>query len=104
METAASYRLAEAAQRLSSAARRHGWVAPGFRSPPGVLGVNRTIRRDRRGGAVVAVAVRDRRWTDVQNDLVEGVIAANRLRAEEAARCRALLWEALAPGVEQAAA
>lgn len=99
METAASFRLAEAAQRLSAAARRHGWAAPGFRSPPGVLGVNRTIRRDRRGGAVVAVAVRDRRWSEVQSDLVEGVIVVNRLLGDEAARCRSTLWEALAGSV-----
>ena len=52
-------------------------VTPGFRSPPRLVGVQRSIKRWT-GGATVAVVVRGRPWPAVQSDLIEGIIAANR--------------------------
>lgn len=45
---------------------------------------------------MVAVVVRGRPWAAVQADLVEGVIAANRLTSPASDRARAALWDAIA--------
>jgi hypothetical protein len=67
---------------------------PGFRSPPRLVGVQRSIKRWP-GGATVAVVVRGRPWAAVQADLIEGIIAANALSAPASDRARADLWQAL---------
>ena len=72
-----------------------GWVAPSFRSPPGVAGAQRTLRRRPDGSYVVAVALRDRPWPAVVADMIEGVVIANGLRGLAAERCREVLWLAL---------
>jgi len=84
--------FAAAARRLSAAARRMGLVAPGFRTPPRVVGVDRTLRRHA-GGATVAVRVRGRPWAAIAADMIDGVVAANGLDACRANRVRADLWE-----------
>ena len=89
-----SLRFARAVQAVTTSARSLGLVVPGFRSPPRLVGVHRSIKRWP-GGATVAVVVRDRPWAAVQSDLVEGVIAANSLTSPVADRARAALWEAL---------
>lgn len=89
-----SLRFAQAVQSLAAAARGLGLVVPGFRSPPRLVGVQRSIKRWP-GGATVAVVVRDRPWPAVQSDLIEGVIAANALVSPAADRARAGLWQAL---------
>lgn len=94
MQQSSSLRFAHAVQSLAHAARALGLVVPGFRSPPRLVGVQRSIRRWP-GGATVAVVVRDRPWPAVQADLVEGVVAANGLASPAADRARAELWEAL---------
>ena len=76
MQQSSSLRFARAVQALAQAARSLGLVVPGFRSPPRLVGVQRSIKRWP-GGATVAVVVRDRPWPAVQADLVEGVVAAN---------------------------
>jgi hypothetical protein len=86
--------FAHAARVLATEARRRGLVAPGFRSPPRLVGVDRSIRRHP-GGAAVAVRVRNRPWVAVAADMIEGVIAANRLAPPRADRMRADLWSAL---------
>jgi len=91
----ASLRFAQAVRRIGAAARACSWSVPAFRCPPRVPGVTRTIRRAPHG-VVVAVAVADRVWDAVLADLVEGVVAANRLHGAAAARCRADLWAGLA--------
>lgn len=92
---------------LGTAARTLGLVVPGFRSPPRLVGVQRSIKRWA-GGATIAVVVRDRPWAAVQADLIEGVIAANELTSPAADRARAELWRALeadgSPAPERAAA
>jgi hypothetical protein len=45
---------------------------------------------------VVAVRLTGRPFTAVQSDLVDGVIAANELRGEQAETVRRELWNALA--------
>ncbi|MEX2293537.1 MAG: hypothetical protein WD691_07080 [Acidimicrobiales bacterium] len=89
-----SLRFARAVQSLGAAARTQGLVVPGFRSPPRLVGVQRSIKRWP-GGSTVAVVVRGRPWAAVQADLIEGVIAANALDSPAADRARADLWNAL---------
>jgi hypothetical protein len=92
-----SLRFARAVQALAVAARGLGLLVPGFRSPPRLVGVSRSIRRWP-GGATVSVVVRDRPWAAVQADLVEGILTANDLTGAAAAEARAALWLAVADG------
>src|SRR3546814_20347603 len=89
-----SIRFATAVQVLARAARAQGLVVPGFRSPPRLGGVHRSIKRWA-GGAPIAVVVKDRPWAAVQADLLDGVIAATRLAGAAADRAREGLWLAL---------
>ncbi len=86
--------FAQAARVLGREARRRGLVVPSFRSPPRIVGVQRTLRRHP-GGVVVAVQVRGRPWLAVAADMIEGVVVANRLQAPSGDRLRSELWEAL---------
>lgn len=88
-------RFAEAARALGEAARARGLVVPGYRSPPRMRGVDRTIRRRRDGGATISVQLADRPWPAVLADMVEGVVVANGLEGADAMRVRTALWEAL---------
>ena len=94
IQQSSSLRFARAVQALGQAARALGLMVPGFRSPPRLVGVQRSIKRWP-GGATVAVVVRDRPWPAVQADLVEGVVAANALTSPSSDRARAELWLAL---------
>ena len=85
--------FAAAARTLTREARRRGLVGPSFRCPPRLVGVDRTIRR-RPEGAIVAVRLRGRPWIAVLADMIEGVVAANRLRPPQSDRLRADLWRA----------
>ncbi|MFP5257235.1 MAG: hypothetical protein ACLGI8_15445 [Acidimicrobiia bacterium] len=96
MHESPSIRFARTVQALAAAGRELGLEVPAFRSPPRLVGVQRSIRRAP-GATMVAVVVRGRPWAAVQADLVEGVVAANELSAESADRARARLWEAIAP-------
>ena len=109
MATAATTtEFAAAARTLTREARRRRLVAPGFRCPPRLVGVDRTIRR-RPDGAVVAVRLRDRPWAAVLADMIEGVVVANRLTPPVSDRLRAELWDAVGhealapPGLTSAA-
>jgi hypothetical protein len=86
--------FSRAARVLSREARSRGLTVPGFRSPPRIVGVHRTLRRQP-NGVVVAVQLRDRPWFLVVADMIEGVIVANRLAPPAADRLRAELWAAL---------
>lgn len=86
--------FAQAARVLGREARRRGLVVPSFRSPPRIVGVQRTLRRHP-GGVVVAVQVRGRPWLAVAADMIEGVVVANGLQAPSGDRLRSELWEAL---------
>lgn len=89
--------FAQAARTLTGAARARGLIGPSYRCPPRLRGVDRSLRR-RSDGAVVAVRLRDRPWSAVLADMIEGVIVVNELPTSEATRLRTELWELLAPG------
>ena len=100
---ATSLRFAAAARSLADAARHQGLTVPGFRSPPRLQGVSRSLRRRTDGVATVAVVLRDRPWVAVLADMIEGVVVANDLRGPAADRARTLLWAAVEGGGLQAA-
>ena len=79
-------RFAAAARALGDAARARQLRVPGFRSPPKLREIDRTIRRRPDGGATIAVQLAD---------MVEGVVVANELDGAEAMRVRTALWAAL---------
>jgi hypothetical protein len=87
-------RFADTARRLGAAARAANLAVPAFRCPPRVPGASRTLRRYT-GGAVVSVILSGREFSDVRADMVEGVLAANRLEGEAATRVREALLDAL---------
>lgn len=99
---ATSLRFAGAVRSLGRAARQHGLVLPGFRSPPRVP-ADRTLRWRPDGSAVVAVRLKGRPWSAVLGDMVEGVVVANALEGRRAERCRSALWAALEQREEGAA-
>ena len=89
--------FAEAARVIGRIVQAMGWLVPGYRTPPRVVGCDRSIRRSGTGGATVAVRVRLRPAAAVFADMIDGAVAANRLVGAEAVRCRAALWAELAP-------
>ena len=86
-EPGSAVQFAAAAQALGRASQALGLVPPSFRFPPRIPRAARTLRR-RRGRCVVSVVVRGRPWVAVQADMIEGVVAANRLAGAEADRAR----------------
>jgi hypothetical protein len=84
--------FAHAARVLAGEARRLGLVAPSYRCPPRIVGVDRSVRRHR-GGALVSVQVKGRPWPAVLADMIEGVVVVNRLRPPAADRVRTALWQ-----------
>lgn len=86
-------RFTEAARVLAHHVSHVGLEVPGFRSPPRIVGVNRTLRRRPDGvGGVVAVRLADRPFTAVIGDMIEGVLVLNHLAPPEADRMRSHLW------------
>ena len=92
---ATSLRFAAAARALGHAARRRGLVVPGFRSPPRLPEVDRSLRRRPDGHAMIAIRLRGRPWMAVISDMVEGVVAANGLTGADADGARRALWACL---------
>lgn len=89
--------FAAIARTLAAESRRLGLVSPGFRCPPRVVGVDRTLRRFSGGeiAGLVSVAVKDRPIAAVVADMIEGVVVLNGLVAVESAHVRAALWRSL---------
>lgn len=83
--------FATAARTLGREARERGLLVPGFRCPPRVIGLDRTLKRTN-SGVTVAVRVKDRPWVAILADMIEGVIAANRLTPPLADRFRGEMW------------
>ena len=92
---ATTVQFAAAARALAAAARRFGLAAPTFRTPPRLVGLDRTVRRHAQGG-VVSVRIRGRLWVAVLADMVEGVVVVNRLDPRRANRARSDLWTTIA--------
>jgi hypothetical protein len=88
-------RFAECVRTVGTAARALGMTVPAFLSPPRRPGVDRSIRRRQDRAAVIAVRIVDRPFTAVQNDVIDGFIAANGLDTEAADRFRRAAWDAL---------
>lgn len=91
---ATSLQFAYAARTIADVARAHGLDPPTFRSPPSLSGVQRSLRR-RGGSATVSVRLRQRPWVAVLADMIDGVIAANRLSGAAADTVRTALWQAV---------
>lgn len=103
MEPATSLRFAGAARALGAEARCRGLLVPGFRSPPRLAEVDRSLRRRADGGVTVSVRLRGRPFVAVLADMVEGVVAANGLTGPAADRTRAALWEVVGDAGHEAA-
>jgi len=95
--------FADVARRLGEAATSAGWIAPSFRSPPGLVGVNRTVRRrpGSDGAPVAAVRHRGRPSFAVMADMIEAVVVVNGAHSPESDRVRDMLWTALFPRSQQ---
>ncbi len=87
--------FAEAARQLGMAVRGQELVMPSFRSPPREVGRRRTLSRHEDGSVTVSVMVRNRVWEAVLADMIEGIVAANRMDGIDAEALRDQLWEAL---------
>ena len=83
-------RFAGAAKAISDEARAAGLVVPGFRSPPRLTGVDRSLRRRPGAAPAVAVRVHGRPIEIVVADMVEGVLVANGLRDRDDLRAQLL--------------
>src|SRR5262245_3123349 len=94
MEDVPALRFAEAARKLGAAAHVVGLEVPAFRCPPRIADAARTIRRYP-GGTVVSVRLRDRPFEAALDDMVEGVLVANRVAPADAVRVRTVLEDAV---------
>jgi len=95
MESLTTVHFAHAARTLADTARALELTAPGFRSPPRLLGVDRTVRRQDEHHAVVAVRLTGRPAMAAVADMIEGVVVVNGLTSPDADRVRARLWQAI---------
>ena len=97
MQDSSTLSFVSAARLLSRAARSRRLDVPSFRSPPRLVGADRSLRRIG-SASIVAVRVRERPTAAVVADMIEGIVAANRLQGVEADRTRAALWAAVEQG------
>ena len=86
-----SARFSATARTVADAARAVGLAPPAFRSPPANPDLDRSLRWQPDGRCIVAVRAAGRPLADIVADLVEGVIAANRLTGDAADAGRAKL-------------
>lgn len=98
-----SLHFAATARTLGTAARSLDLIVPGFRTPPKLPGIERTIRRHPGGTVTIAVVLRDRPFQAVIADLIEGIVIANELDGAAATRVRTRLWEAIVADHDRAA-
>ncbi len=94
VETCSALDFGEMSRVVAGEARRHGLVAPSFRSPPRLHGATRTVRRYPNGQWLVSVCCRGRPVADVAADMVDGVLMANGLIGTAAEGWRITLREA----------
>jgi len=106
MEFSSTVEFAHAARTLTRAASRRSLVAPSFRCPPRLVGVDRTIRRrfaQHGSDPVVSVRVKGRPREAVLADMIEGVVVSNGLTPPDADRLRNELWVVVADSELRAA-
>ncbi len=101
--TSDTTRFAALVRVVAAEARRLGLEVPGFRSPPRLVGVDRSLRRRPGSSPSVAVRLGARSDAAVAADLIEGVIVANRLAPPAADHARRRLLAALPAGRRSAA-
>jgi len=86
--------FAQVARVLGHEARARGLHAPGFRCPPRIVGIDRSLRRSGEH-VTVAVRVKGRPLVAVVADMIEGVVVANRLVPPVADRLRREMWDVM---------
>ena len=91
-----------AVRAVGHEARRLGLSVPAFRSPPGIVGVDRTIRR-LDGAPIVAVRVHGRSAADVAADIIDGVFVANGMGCADDMATRHRLIEAVCGSIRSVA-
>lgn len=79
------------ARLVADAARATGLTPPTFKSPPANAELDRSLRWQPDGRCVVAVRAAGRPPADIVADLLEGVVAANKLTGNAAVKARAKL-------------
>jgi hypothetical protein len=87
-----SLEFAELARRLGAATRREGFEAPSFRSPPRSPSHTRSLARQAAGTVTVSVRLKNRSSLAVAADLIDGVVAANKVDGQAAGLLRDTLW------------
>lgn len=87
--------FAQVVRELNRAARAAGMQCPTFVSPPRAASAVRTIRWLSDNRAMVAVRRGDRQADAVVSDMIDGVVAANRLSGSEASAAARKLAECL---------
>ncbi|MEY2470331.1 MAG: hypothetical protein QOF21_3029 [Actinomycetota bacterium] len=85
MEALSPPEFAQLVRRLGLVATAAGLRMPGFVSPPRTRTAPRTIKWLTGDRALVAVRRIDRKADEVVGDMIDGVVAANRLSGSEAA-------------------
>ncbi len=103
VESCTALDFGEMSRIVAGEARRHGLVAPSFRSPPRLQGATRTLRRYPNGQLLVSVRCRGRPVADVAADMVDGVLMANGLGGTAAVGWRITLRAACLPEQRSAA-
>lgn len=94
---ATSLWFATVVRQLGVSCREHGMTCPGFRSPPKIPGVDRTLRHRPDGGWVVSVTLRGRPRSRVLSDMIRGTLAANDHAGDET--LARVVFDELAPHV-----
>lgn len=87
--------FSETVRTIVGLARRGRLLTPVFRSPPILVGADRTIRWRGERPPVVAIAREGRPLAAVQSDVIEAVVVANSLDTKRADRFRRAAWSAL---------
>jgi hypothetical protein len=103
VETCSALAFGELSRLVAAECRRHGLVAPSFRSPPRREGATRTLRRYRNGQWLVSVRCRGRPVDEVVSDMVDGALVANGLHGTAAEGWRITLRAACGQGGSRAA-
>ena len=77
---------------LTDQALALGIPAPSFRSPPRIPGVRRSVTRNRDDSITVSVIVSRRPLSAVIADMIDGLVLASGLKADEARSLYDKLW------------
>jgi hypothetical protein len=103
VETCSALAFGELSRLVAAECRRHGLVAPSFRSPPRRGDAVRTVRRYHNGQWLVSLRCRGRPVAEVVADMVDGVLVANGLHGTGAEGWRITLRSACLQRCPQAA-